>query len=86
MCEDLLLTNLSPNTRKLINGIKARVGGGKAAGGKPVDPKKGAPPAQRAPGFNDTFILEINNQLELIQNTTNKADCEVQVIKCFDGL
>jgi hypothetical protein len=77
VCEDLLLTNLSPNTRKLINGIKARVAGGKAAtGGKPADPKKGgAPPPLKAPGFNDTFILEISNQLELIQNSPNKADC-----------
>ncbi len=69
------MTNLSPNTRKLINGIKARVAGGKAAGGKPADPKKGAPPPQKAPGFNDTFILDISNQLELIQNSPNKADC-----------
>ncbi len=49
--------------------------GGKAAGGKPVDPKKGAPPPQKAPGFNDTFILDISNQLELIQNSPNKTDC-----------
>lgn len=77
VCDDLLLTNLSPNTRKLINGIKARVTGGKAggAGGKAADPKKGAPPPQKAPGFNDTFILDISNQLELIQNSPNKTDC-----------
>lgn len=49
--------------------------GGKAAGGKAADPKKGAPPPQKAPGFNDTFILDISNQLELIQNSPNKADC-----------
>ena len=84
VCEDLLLTNLSPNTRKLINGIKARVSGGKApAGGKAADPKKGAPPVQRAAGFNDTFILEIDNQLELIQNAANKSELESQIIKCF---
>jgi len=48
----------------LINAIKARVGGGKsAAGGKAADPKKGAAPVQKAPGFNDTFILDISNQL-----------------------
>jgi hypothetical protein len=76
VCEDMLLTNLSPNTRKFINGIKARVAGGKAAGGKPADPKKGgAPLPPKTPGFNDTFILEISNQLELIQNSPNKADC-----------
>jgi hypothetical protein len=87
VCEDLLLTNLSPNTRKLINGIKARVAGGKAAGGKPADPKKGgAPPPPKAPGFNDTFILDISNQLELIQNSPNRADCEAQIVKCFEGL
>lgn len=64
VCEDLLLTNLSPNTRKLINAIKARVAGGKAGGGKPADGKKGgAPPPVKAAGFNDTFILEISNQL-----------------------
>ena len=64
VCEDLLLTNLSPNTRKLINAIKARISGGKAAGGKPADPKKGGAPAPpKAPGFNDIFILEIGNQL-----------------------
>lgn len=58
VCEDLLLTNLSPNTRKLVNGIKARVSGGKAAtGGKGADPKKGAAQPQRTVGFNDTFIL-----------------------------
>ena len=58
VCEDLLLTNLSPNTRKLINAIKARVAGGKAAGNKPADAKKGgAPPPVKAPGFNDGFIL-----------------------------
>ena len=74
VCEDLLLTNLSPNTRKLINGIKARVSGGKApVGGGKADPKKGAAPPQRTAGFNDTFILEIDNQLELIQNTQNKS-------------
>lgn len=86
VCEDLLLTSLSPNTRKLINAIKARVSGGKAAGGKPADPKKGAPPPAKAPGFNDTFILEISNQLELIQNAPNKADCEAQIVRCFEGL
>ena len=60
----------------MINGIKARVSGGKAGtGAKPADPKKGAPIAQKLPGFNDTYILEINNQLELIQNTTNKTEC-----------
>jgi len=69
------LTNLSPNTRKLINGIKARVSGGKApTGAKQADPKKGAAPVQRTAGFNDTFILEIDNQLELIQNTQNKNE------------
>jgi hypothetical protein len=84
VCEDLLLTNLSPNTRKLINGIKARVSGGKApTGAKQADPKKGAAPVQRAAGFNDTFILEIDNQLELIQNAQNKAELETQIIKCF---
>jgi hypothetical protein len=74
VCEDLLLTNLAPNTRKLVNGIKARVGGGKAATGGKVDPKKGAAQPQKTLGFNDTFILEISNQLELIQNTQNKTE------------
>ena len=58
MCEDLLLTNLSPNVRKIVNGIKARVSGGKASTGtKPADPKKGAPVVQKIAGFNDNFIL-----------------------------
>lgn len=54
MCEDLLLTNLTPNTRKLVNNIKARIGGGKSGGKPPADPKKGQPPAQKLPGFNDS--------------------------------
>jgi hypothetical protein len=85
VCEDLLLTNLSPNTRKLINAIKARVAGGKAAG-KGAEGKKGAPAPVKAAGFNDTFMLEISNQLELIQNSPNRAECESQIVKCFDGL
>ena len=41
ICDTLLLTQLSPHSRKLINSIKARVGGGKAGGGGKSDPKKG---------------------------------------------
>lgn len=67
-----------------MTGGKAAGGGG--GGGGKGDPKKGAPPPQKAPGFNDTFILDISNQLELIQNSPNKADCEAQILKCFDGL
>jgi hypothetical protein len=64
VCEDLLLTNLSPNTRKIVNGIKARVSGGKASiGGKPGDNKKGGAVVQKIAGFNDNFMLDINNQL-----------------------
>ena len=64
------------------------MGGGKAAtgGGKAADPKKGAPAAQKAAGFNDTFILDISNQLELIQNSPNKNDLETQVTKCYEAL
>ena len=57
ICEALLATALSPHTRKLINSIKARVGGGKAPAGK--DQKKGgkdAPP-EKAGGYNDTFLF-----------------------------
>jgi hypothetical protein len=42
VCEALLLTPLSPHTRKLINSIKARVSGVAKTGGvkaAPVDPK-----------------------------------------------
>lgn len=67
ICEDLLLTSLSPNTRKLINGMKAKVTGGKAGGKadpKKVDPKKGAvQQTQKTTGFTDTFLLDISNQL-----------------------
>jgi hypothetical protein len=38
ICESLLNTSLSPHTRKLINGIKARVQ--KSGNIKPTDPKK----------------------------------------------
>lgn len=57
ICEALLVTSLSPHTRKLINSIKARVSGGKALPGK--DQKKGgkdAPP-EKAGGYNDTFLF-----------------------------
>jgi len=59
------------------------VSGGKASiGGKPADNKKGAPVVQKIAGFNDNFILDINNQLELIRNCTNKTESETLVIKC----
>jgi len=50
------------------------VSGGKASiGGKPADAKKGAPVVQKIAGFNDNFILEVNNQLESIRNSANKT-------------
>lgn len=59
----------------MTNNMKARITNGKGgAGGK--DQKKGgkdAPP-EKGSGFNDTFLLEIFSQLEIIQNSTNKTE------------
>lgn len=38
ICESLLSASLSPHTRKLINGVKARI---QKSGGKAPDAKKG---------------------------------------------
>jgi hypothetical protein len=58
-----LLTQLSPHSRKLINSQKARVGGGKAAGGK--EQKKGGKdvPQEKAGGYDDSFVFKIFTQL-----------------------
>ena len=87
ICEALLSTALSPHTRKLINSIKARVGGGgKAAGGK--DQKKGGkdPASEKSGGSNDAFLIEILSQFEIIKNSTNKAETENLIKKCFESL
>ena len=59
ICQALLVTQLSPHTRKLTNSIKARITSGKggAAGGK--DQKKGGKdaPAEKVNGYNDSFLF-----------------------------
>ena len=56
----MLLTQLSPHTRKLINSVKARVNNAKggASSGK-ADPKKGAAGSvpQKTGGSNDAFLF-----------------------------
>lgn len=63
----MLVTPLSPHTRKLTNSIKARVtgSGGKAAGGAAKDQKKGGKdiPQEKAGGYSDSFLFEIFSQL-----------------------
>ena len=68
----MLLNQLPPHSRKLVNSIKARVGGGK--GGGKTDPKKGGKEAvqEKSGGYNDSFLFDIFSQLEIIQNSTNK--------------
>jgi hypothetical protein len=90
--ETLLLAPLSPHTRKLVNSIKARVstsakGGSKAA----AAPAKGAAPG--APGQqnqgqnnNDQILFKVVNELEIIQNNTNKAQTPTLIKQCFDSL
>jgi hypothetical protein len=41
ICDALLVTPLSPHTRKLTNSMKARVTGSGAKAGNPKDQKKG---------------------------------------------
>lgn len=61
----MLVTQLSPHTRKITNNMKAKITNGKggAPGGK--DQKKGGKdvPSEKASGFNDSFLLEIFSQL-----------------------
>ena len=65
ICEALLLTQLTPHTRKIINSIKARVSNAKGGGGKAPDPKKGAQQQQgdSKGGYNDSFLFDIVSQL-----------------------
>ena len=79
-----MLTSLSPHTRKLINGIKARIQKG---GAKVPDNKKGGKePQTKSSGSNDAFLLDIITQLEVIQNSTNKSESENLIKKCFENL
>lgn len=84
VCETLLLAPLTPHTRKLVNSIKARVGtqakGGK--GGKATS--KGG--QQMGQNNNDQILFEVVNQLEIIQNNTNKAQTPKLVEECFKSL
>ncbi|CAD8135763.1 unnamed protein product [Paramecium octaurelia] len=87
VCEALLLTPLSPHTRKLINSIKARVSGtAKTSAAKPgaQQDKKGTKQPQQS--SSDSVIFDVVSQLEIIQNSTNKAQTQDLIKKCFETL
>jgi hypothetical protein len=66
ICEALLMTELSPHTRKLINSIKSRVASGKTAPAAQKAPDKNAkqPAAQgNANNSTDLFLFDIFSQL-----------------------
>ena len=70
VCECVLLTPINPQTRKAINAMKARVqGSSKQAVKAPAD-KKGP----QAVVGGDSLIFDVVQQLEVIQNSTNKVD------------
>jgi hypothetical protein len=82
--EDLLLVSLTPQTRKIINSIRARVG-------LLLKPEtKGKKPAASLTNQTDQTVFEINSKLEVIANHFNgnvKQDDRLQAIKeCFDLL
>ena len=87
VCEALLLTPLNPHTRKIINSIKARVSGVAKTTGKPGAQDKGKAPQQPGSGTSaESVIFEVVQQLEIIQNSTNKVQVHELIRKCFDTL
>lgn len=82
--EDLLLVPLTPQTRKLVNSIRARVG-------YMLKPEtKGKKTTASLTNQTDQSIFDINSKLEIISNHFNgnvKQNDRLQAIKdCFDLL
>lgn len=70
--------------------MKARVTGNSSNAAKSgKDAKKGGKDSgqqEKNGGYSDSFLFDVFNQLEIIQNCTNKAETENLIKKCFENL